>query len=345
VVATQGRAFWILDDLPLLYQLNGPALDDAVHLFQPKDAYRVLRGGFQLPPSGAQGQNPTAGAVVYYSFKEKPKDDVTIEFLDSAGKLIRKFSSKAPAEAHARRGESAAEQEAEDPDEPRPSPTAERVPVEAGLNRFVWNLRYPDATTFPGLIMWAGNVRGPAVVPGKYQVRLTAGGKTQTQTFEIKKDHRLATTPEDYAKQLELATQIQKKLSDSNAAVIEIREIRRQLNEYAERVKNSKIVDAAKALAKSLTAIEEALYQTKNRASEDPLNFPIKLNNKLAALEGVVESSDDPPPAQTNMVYEDLASQVNAQLNALKKLASIDLTAFNKLVRDENVPAIAVAVQ
>jgi photosystem II stability/assembly factor-like uncharacterized protein len=340
VVATQGRAFWILDDLPLVYQLSSAALDEDIHLFQPKDTYRVLRGGFQLPPTGAAGQNPAAGAVVFYSFKEKPKDEVTLEFLDSAGKLIRKFSSKPPAPARARRGESSAEEEAEDPEEPRPSPTAERVGTEAGLNRFVWNLRYPDAVTFPGLIMWAGNVRGPVVVPGKYQVRLTASGKTQTQAFEIKKDPRLATTPEDYAKQLELAQQIYRKLSDTNAAVVEIREIRRQLNEYAERVKNPKVVDAAKALAKSLTTVEEALYQTRNRASEDPLNFPIKLNNKLAALEAVVESSDDPPPAQTTMVYEDLASQVNAQLSVLKKLTTTDLAQFNKLVRDENVPAV-----
>src|SRR5262249_43641145 len=155
--------------------------------------------------------NPAAGAVVFYSFKEKPKDEVTLEFLDSAGKLIRKFSSKPPAPPRVRRGESSAEEEAEDPDEPRPSPTAERVAAEAGLNRFVWNFRYPDAVTFPGLIMWAGNVRGPVAVPGKYQVRLIAGGKTQTQTFEIKKDPRLTTTPEDYAKQLELAQQIHKK--------------------------------------------------------------------------------------------------------------------------------------
>jgi photosystem II stability/assembly factor-like uncharacterized protein len=344
VVATQGRAFWIFDDLPLLYQLNSAVLAQDVHLFQPKDPYRVLRGGFQLPPTGAQGQNPAAGAVVYYSLKEKPKDkdEVTIEFLDAAGKLIRKFSSKPPAAPRARGGEPALEQEAEDPDEPRPSPTADRVHAEAGLNRFVWNLRYPDAATFPGLIMWAGSVRGPAIVPGKYQVRLTAAGKTQTESFEIKKDPRLSTTPEDYAKQLELAMQIHKKLSDSNAAVVEIRGIRRQLNEYAERVKNPKVIEAAKTLAKNLTAVEEALYQTKNRASEDPLNFPIKLNNKLAALAGVVESSDDPPPVQTTMVYEDLASQVNAQLNALKKLTTTDLAAFNKLVRDENVPAITV---
>jgi photosystem II stability/assembly factor-like uncharacterized protein len=335
VVATQGRSFWIFDDLPLLYQLAGATLKEDLKLYQPKDTYRTLRGGFRLPPGGSQGQNPVAGAAIYYSFKDKPKDEVTLEFLDSSGKLIRKFSSKTAA-----RQEPVAGGEGDD-DAPRPAGPA-RVSVEAGLNRFVWDLHYPDATTFPGLIMWAGNVRGPAIVPGSYKVRLSANGKSETQSFEVKKDPRLTTTSDDYARQLEVALQIHSKLSQSNEAVIQIRDIRKQLDEYAARVKDSKVVDAAKKLSKELTAVEEALYQTKNRANQDPLNFPIKLNNKLAGLAGTVESSDDAPTAQSTQVYEDLASQVNAQIETLKKLVGSDLAAFNKLAHDQNVPAVAV---
>lgn len=309
-----------------------------MNLFQPKDALRTLRGGFRLPPTGALGQNPPAGAVVYYSFKEKPQGEVTLEFLDNSGKLIRKFSSKqAPSKV-----EQVGAEEEED-EVPRRPDGADRVPAEAGLNRFVWDLHYPDAASFPGLIMWAGNVRGPAIVPGSYKVRLTADGKSQTQTFEIRKDPRLSTTPQDYERQLEVAMQIHNKLSQTNEAVIEIRDIRKQLDAYAERVKDPKVVDAAKALNRKLTVVEEELYQTKNRASEDPLNFPIKLNNKLAALEGTVESSDDPPTTQTTEVYEGLASQVNVQLETLKRLLSTDLAAFNRLVHDQNVPAVIVA--
>ena len=191
--------------------------------------------------------------------------------------------------------------------------------------------------------MWAGNIHGPVILPGNYKVRLTANGKSETQTVQVKKDPRLSTTPEEYARQLEVALQIHNKLSQSNDAVIRIRDIRKQLDEYAERVKDQKVVDAAKALAKNLTAVEEALYQTKNRANEDPLNFPIKLNNKLAALEGVVESSDNGPTLQSSQVFEDLASQVNAQLETLKKLTGSDLAAFNKLARDQNVPAVIIS--
>jgi len=340
VVATQGRAFWIFDDMPMLYQLSAGVPKDKVHLYQPKDAYRTLRGGFRLPGTGSAGQNPPAGAVIYYSLADKPKGDIALEILDSNGKLVRKYTSRMEHPRKQPPGEPSFEEEEDE--NPRRRPGANRLPAEAGLNRFVWDLHYADATTFPGLIMWAGNTRGPAVVPGRYQVRLTAEGVTQTETVEVKKDPRLATTPQEYARQLEVAMQIYNKLSETNAAVIEIRQVRGQLNQYAERVKNPKVVEAAKALAKKLTAVEEELYQTKNRASEDPLNFPIKLNNKIAALLGVVESSDDPPTAQVSQVYEDLATQTNAHLAALKKLMSGDLPSFNKLIRDENVPAVVV---
>src|SRR6202011_2142327 len=135
---------------------------------------------------------------------------------------------------------------------------------------------------------------------------------------------------------------IRDKLSAANEGVIAIRDIRRQLDGYIERVKDQKVIDAAKALSKKLTEVEEALYQTKNRASEDPLNFPIKLNNKLAALGSAIAMSDSAPTTQESMVYEGLASQVNAELRRLDQLMGKELAEFNKLVRDQNVPAITV---
>jgi hypothetical protein len=219
-----------------------------------------------------------------------------------------------------------------------PPPPA-RLSANAGMNRFVWNLRFPDATSFPGLIMWAGSVTGPRVAPGKYQVRLTVDGKSQTQPFEVMKDPRLTTTPEEYTKQVTLALQLRDKLSETNQGVIRIREVRKQLEEYGKR-DDKRVADAAKGLITKLTAVEEELYQTKNRASEDPLNFPIKLNNKLAHLLMVVSGGDYQPTQQSYMVYEDLATRVNAQLKALNTLMTSDLAAFNKLIHDSNIPAV-----
>jgi hypothetical protein len=337
VVATQGRAFYVLDDVPLLYQINGTVATEDAHLFKPKDVYRFGvgggRGGGGLGRGGgAMGENPAGGAVIYYSLKNRPQGDVTIEFLDTAGKSVNKYSSRPPAQV----AEVTAPEFEEGPPRGGPPP---RVAAAPGLNRFVWNLRYPDATSFPGLIMWAGSLTGPAAPPGVYTVKLTVDGKTQSQTFEVKKDPRLSTTPEDYAKQVTLALQIRDKLSATNEGVIRIREIRKQLEDYTHR-DDKRVADAAKALTQKLTAVEEELYQTKNRASEDPLNFPIKLNNKLAHVLGVVEGSDNQPTQQSYMVYEDVATRVNAQLKTLDTLMTTDLAAFNKLIHDANVPAI-----
>ncbi len=172
-------------------------------------------------------------------------------------------------------------------------------------------------------------------------MRITVDGKTQTQPFEVKPDPRLKTTPEEYGKQLSLALQLRDKLSETNAAVIRIREVRRQLDEYAKR-DDKNVSAAAKALTQKLTAVEEDLYQTKNRASEDPLNFPIKLNNKIAYVLGTVANSESEPTRQSYMVYEDLAPQVNARIRTLDGLLTTDLAGFNKLVRDANTPAVQV---
>jgi len=337
VVATQGRAFYILDDVPLLYQLKDSVQTEDAHLFKPKDTYRFGaggRGGGGGRGAGpAVGENPPGGAVVYYWLKTRPQGEVTLEFLDSSGKLVKKFSSRAvepPAGGPA--GEVGEEN-------PFAGPPPARLSAQAGMNRFVWNLRYPDATTFPGLIMWAASVTGPRVSPGSYQVRLTVDGKSQTQTFEVKKDPRLTTTPEDYTKQLTLSLQIRDKLSATNEGVIRIREVRKQLEPYTTR-SDKRVADAAKALVAKMTAVEEELYQTKNRASEDPLNYPIKLNNKLAHVLGMVSNAEDQPTQQSYMVYEDLATRVNGQLKTLDGLLTTELTAFNKLLHDSNVPAV-----
>jgi photosystem II stability/assembly factor-like uncharacterized protein len=348
VVATQGRSFWILDDLPVLHQMmdvGGFSAAAETRLYKPKESYRMPGGGFPLGPTATLGRNPANGVVVYYSLKAKPTSDVDLEFLDSAGKSIRKFTAKA-----ARQGEGAAAAG------PPPAPPGEGgfgfgggappVPVEVGLNRFVWDTRYPDAVRFPGMILWAGETRGPKLSPGSYQVKLTVDGKSYTQTIEIKADPRLTTAPVDYAKQLELALKIRDKLTETHNAIIQIRDVRKQVEDLLKRVAgqpNFKVVnDAGTALNKNLTAIEEALYQTKNQSSQDPLNFPIRLNNKLAALGGVVASAEAAPTAQSYAVYDEVAGQIDAQLQKLAQLMRTDVPAFNQLVKEQNIPAVVV---
>jgi len=349
VVATQGRSFWILDDLPLLHQLIDAGGFNSVsdtHLFKPKESYR-LPGGGGFGGGGATatlGRNPANGVVVYYSLKAKPTADMTLEFFDPAGKSIRKFT------ARARRPDEAT---ASTPAPPPPGEgggfgggAAPPLPTEVGLNRFVWDTRHADAVRFPGMILWAGSTSGPKVAPGTYQVKLTVEGKTLTQNFEIKPDPRLTITPADYAKQLELSLKIRDKLTETHNAIIQIRDVRRQVEDLLKRVAgqpNFKVVnDAGTALNKNLTAIEEALYQTKNQSSQDPLNYPIRLNNKLAALGGVVAGAESAPTAQSYAVYDELVVQIDAELQKLAQLMRTDVPAFNQLVRDQNIPAVVV---
>ena len=354
VAATQGRAFWIFDDLPTIHQMmdaGGFAAASQTKLFKPKDAYRMAGGGgFNLPPTATIGKNPAGGVVVYYSLKAKPASDVVLEFLDSSGKSIRKFTARAPrpqpspapgaAQVTTPQEQPPASEEAEFFGRGAPA----RVTTDMGLNRFVWDMRYADAVRFPGMILWAGETRGPKIVPGSYQVKLTVDGQTLTETFAVTPDPRLTTTPADYAKQLDLSLKIRDKLNETHNAIIQIRDVKKQVDDLVKRVgpQSKPIADAGNALNRKLTEVEEALYQTKNQSSQDPLNFPIRLNNKLAALLGVVSGSEMPPNDQSFAVYDELAGLIDAQLARLSQIMKTDVPAFNQLVKDQNIPAIVV---
>ena len=333
VVATQGRSFWILDDLNVLYQIT----DNPV-LYKPKDAYRIgSRGGFGggRAASEALGKNPPSGAVIYYHLDAKPKD-ATLEFLDSKGDLIRKFTNKVQKKDEVLAGSS----EEEDFAARFAGPSS--ITAEPGLNRFVWDLHYEDAKRFPGMILWAGSTRGPMIIPGTYTVKLTVDGKSYTQTFDARKDPRINTTQEDFQSQLALELQIRDKLTQAHEAVINIRAIRKQIEELSSRIENKEVIAKAKALAAELTNVEEALYQTKNRASEDPLNFPIRLNNKMASLLAAIQSADARPTSQEQQVFEDIDTGINGQLKKLNGIFDKDVPAFNKFVKDQDVPAVSI---
>ncbi len=381
VAATQGRSFYVFDDLPLIHQMMNAGGMDAVKrtkLFQPENPYRMDGGTPPLPATATVGRNPANGAVVYYSLKSKPTTDVVLEFLDASGKSIQKFTGKAakagavpqpspqgsPASPAAGAAASptpamqtpGAAQVTPPPGEPQ-APAGEesegfggdrqaRVTTDVGLNRFVWDLRYPESVRFPGMILWSGEMRGPRVVPGRYQVRLTVDGQTTNENFEVKADPRLSTSAADYAKQLELGLKIRDKVTETHNAIIQIRDVRKQVDDLLKRVAaqpSYKVInDAATALRTNLTGVEESLYQTKNRSSQDPLNFPVRLNNKLAALAGVVQSAYAAPTDQSYAVYDELLVQIDAQLAKLAQIMKTDVPAFNQLVRDQNVPAVTV---
>ncbi len=328
VVATQGRSFYVLDDLTVLQSYAAAAKPAGDFFFATEPAYRTA--GFRAPagPGDTFGENPPAGAVFHFMVSEEPKGEATLEITDlGSKKVVRRFSTKQEpgGEEGQQRGR-------------RGGGGSMRFAVKQGFNRFEWNLRHEDAKSFPGLIMWAGSTTGPRAAPGKYQARLTVNGKTLTSEFEVRKDPRLKTTQEEFDKQLSLLTQIRDKLTETHEAIIRIREVKKQLEDWSGKYKE--LEPQAKELSKKLTAVEEELYQTKLRSSQDPLNYPIKLNNKLAALAGIVASADAAPTEQSYQLHEELTSKINAQLKLMKSALDTDLAAFNRLVKEKGLAAV-----
>ncbi len=334
VVATHGRSFWILDDLSVLRQLTPQVAAAESHLYKPRPAHR-LHVPSEVRRRGPVGTNPPAGAILYYYLKSAPKDEVTLEILDDQNQVVRRYSSREKKEEEA---------PGEWPDMEKPS---KLLPAKAGLNRFAWDLRYEGPTKVPRTPFSDFPPRGPFVLPGAYQVKLHFGGQTLTATVEVKLDPRVKTSQADLAKQLELALKIRDRISEAHAAINQIRDLRAQLQALEKRVgeetKSKTALDAASDLDKKMAVVEEELIQVKSKASEDNLNYPVKLDEKLMSLGGAVESADAAPTDQEYAVYEELSGKLQAPLAGWKKISSTELAALNDVIRKDNLPVVAVS--
>jgi photosystem II stability/assembly factor-like uncharacterized protein len=324
VVATHGRSMWVLENVAPLRQMKPEMLTSALHLFAPKDAVRSAE----------------RAAIDYYL---KPDTErVTIEILDGAGKRVRSFTRTAEEEKKAQESRGGA---AVAPDEEFGPPRQQPPTLHAGLNRFAWDMRHEGATVFPGMVIWSARPEnGPVAVPGKYQVRVTANGVTQTQPLTILKNPEYAHISDaDLQKQFDLAIQIRDRTSEANQAVIDIRDLKTQIKERLEKSKNTRLKEAGELLTKRLAAVEEEIYQVKNRSNQDPLNFPIKINNRLAALRRSVENGDNPPTDASYVVFKELGAELQKQLDALAAIQRGDLRNFNKALISQKLAPVGIA--
>jgi len=322
VIATHGRSFYILDNISVLRQITRETTNNPVALFKPPDAIRSVSRGVSID-----------------YFLKAPADKITIELLDAEGRAIRTFTGTAtPAQAATGTARAPGEEAGEEGFRP---PVA-RVAVKEGMNRFTWDMRYPPARDFPGLIMWAGSTRGPQAPPGRYTVKLTApDGLTKTAEFTIKRNEAIKTlTDADLQAQFTLAKQINDKVSAANEAVLRIRSVKDQIAARLGKTGDAKIKAAGNALVEKLTAIEGEIYQYRNRSSQDPLNYPIRLNNKLAALQGLVELGDSKPTDQSYAVFKDLSERLDKQLAQLDSIAKMDLAALNTMLLKKKIEAV-----
>jgi photosystem II stability/assembly factor-like uncharacterized protein len=335
VVATQGRAFWILDDLTPLHQLDDEIAAASVHLFRPRDAYRFRGGDGFGGAARAVGQNPPNGTVLHYLLAETPDTEVVLEILDDSGKVIRRFSSEHE-ERHA------PDPYAEFRTEP---PKSRKLTVEPGMNRFVWDHRYPDAEILEGAILW-GSPRGPKVVPGTYQARLTVGDRTLNRSFAVLADPRLEVTDDDLRKQFDLSMSLYEMLNETQRVVSGIRDVRGQVDAVVERLEGSeppaRLGEAARTLDEKLTEIEQSLDQTRSSGIQDPLNFPPRLDNQILYLYDVVNSADAAPTVGALERYSDVEKELQEVMLRLGLVFENELAAFNRMVFEADAPAVIV---
>jgi len=295
IAATQGRSFWIIDDLTVLHQLNDQIAQKPFHLYQPQDSYRL--DGVKKESLTA-GTNRPGGVLVYYHLKDEPKQEVRIEFLDKQRNLMRVFSSKGVAK--------------------------DTLKYKLGANEFNWNLRIPEAKGFEGMILWSGPLRGPKVVPGDYIVRLIVDGKAEEQTFKVLPDLRYDSSMEDLKAQYDFLLQVRDKLTETHETIILIRKYREEMEALAK--KNPKQKPAIDKVIESITSVEQELYQTQNRSGQDPLNFPIRLNNKLAHLNVIAGTGEYRPTDGAEEVRVEITRQIDVQLTKFKEIESKEIS-------------------
>ena len=338
VVATHGRAFWVLDDLSPLRQYSDDIAQKDAFLYTPTTAYRIQAGaGGERHPSKRTGQNPPAGAVIYYYLKDAPKADTEakIEILDASGKVIRKYSST----------EYNTLDEPLDPDDKKPE---KQIKPEAGLNRFVWDLRYEEARHVPGYYLWeyGSGARGPVAVPGHYQARLTVGTKTQTADFDLKLDPRVKTSQADLDAQFNLLIATRDELSKVYDTVNQIQDVRSQLaglkRRLPENASAKTIVTAADDLEKKLVAVRDDIVNLDISANEDSLAYPPQLDAKLAFLAMDAGSADAAPTEAEQRQFEKLKRQSGELISRWEDLQRRDLAAFQKLTAEGSLSTVLV---
>ncbi|MGH8428255.1 MAG: WD40/YVTN/BNR-like repeat-containing protein [Gammaproteobacteria bacterium] len=338
VLATHGRAFWVLDNLEPLREMSQAAVNADAFLFTPQTTY--LTGGGSYPGANADGsgENPPNGVAVFYELKQSPQlgDKVTLTFADASGKTVAAFSNVKTPQG----------KPVEVPKDfyPPKHPQQEGVvPTESGMNEFVWNLELPSSTALPGSASWIGSIDGPRVPPGTYTATLNVGGKNYSRQFTVAKDPRSSVTQAQLEAQFTLLSQIHAKADAVAKAVLNIRKLRDGIQAYQPRLAaGSAGAKQATAILAKLDTIEQALLQTKSHAVEDPLNYPIRLWSKLLILG--TEFDDESAPTQSErQVWQQLSAQADAQLQALDKVQSQDIPQLNATIKQANLPPITTA--
>ncbi|MEQ9412692.1 MAG: glycosyl hydrolase, partial [Cyclobacteriaceae bacterium] len=323
IAATHGRSFWMIDDLTPLQQLSREIESKKSHLFKPMPTYRMAGGsGWGSPDRRLEGENHPNGVMMhYYLASTDESSEVSIDVMEMDGDIIQTFSNKS-------------------------KERSTQLQVSKGGNRFVWNMRYPGYKTFPGLVFYSSPNIGPKAVPGKYKARLTVNGQVTEQEFEIVKDPRVTTTQQEFQDQFDFLSKVRDKVSDAHQGILDIRRIKTDLGyvktKVDEKPENKNLLDAMKKFESDLTVIENNIHQTKNEARQDPLNFGVKLNNRLAFLMYEQGTGDFPPTQQAEEFRVEISRQIDDELNKLDALIDSNVSTINDMIKEKGIEMIMI---
>ncbi|HFA51160.1 MAG TPA: glycosyl hydrolase [Bacteroidetes bacterium] len=322
IVATHGRSFGIIDDLGPVRQINRDIAEKPHYLYKPKPAYRMAQSrGWGKPNYKLVGHNHPNGVLFNFFIKKYNEDkNVSLEILDMAGNTIQKFSNKAKEKK-------------------------QKLKIGKEKNRFVWDMRYPGFKEFPGMVLYSSPNKGPRAVPGKYRAILTVDGIQSKTDFEIIKDPRLPNTDEDYKKQLDYLLAVRDKVSEAHQAMIDIKSIRDDIEYFKKKLKGKEkytdILKLAEQLNKDMSVIENNIHMTKNQSFQDPLNYGIRINNRLAFLMADQQRGDFPPTDQAEEVRQKISAELDVELEKLDKLLRVKLTEINEMGKELGVRIIS----
>jgi len=336
VLATHGRSFWVLDDVSPLRQYSDEIAKQVLHLYTPATAYRIHNPERAPHRVTLAGQNPPSGAVIDFFVKEVPKGETRIDILDAQGQKIRSFSSQ----------KLNMPDEPLDPDEKKPE---KQIKVEAGLNRFVWDLYYENANHVPGYYLWEYNegARGPLALPGNYQVRLTVDGQSQTAPFEVKLDPRVQTTQAELEQQFQMQMQIREQLNRIYAAVNQIEDVRSQTEGLKRRLPVDEsaraVTSSADSLVTKLVSVREPFVNLKISANEDSLAYRPGLDGQWAFLGMIVgQGCDCAPTDAAHQRFDQLKKSTDEAVARWDELQKSDVAAFQKMAAGQGIFPIAI---
>ena len=328
-IASHGRGFWVLDNLAPIRQAEPGITDTAVQLFDPPAAYRSA-GGIDLS----------------YWLQETPTT-LTLEVADASGEIVKRFQGEVPEveeeKGEEEEGESEEEllvegeeevddEEEEDPDEDRWAPKT--VPMEAGLNTFNWDLTADGWTNFPRLILWGVRTQAPRLPPGDYSIRLTVDGTTHESSLTIERHPWIDDVSDaDLLAQYEFGAQIRDEVERANQSVIAIRRMRTQVEERMEESDDEQLAELLDELMTAAGELEANIYQVRNRSGQDPLNFPIKVNNRLANLLSMVDRGEGAPNDGMREVFEIMVEELDGYVATLEDIWTNEMEAANSRLR------------